>query len=192
MRYILIALFTEASPIIKSFDLQLKHKKPFKIYENENIKLIISGIGNIQAASALTYLLTKYPPKNIDKIFNIGICASSNKDDQIGTIYQIKKIVDKSTNHVYHLKSERYLQNTTIATYATVQTKIDQKYHLADMESAGFYISAKKFIASENITVLKIISDHMEDKIPKKEEVETMVEKHLPLFHKILSATDED
>ncbi len=192
MKYILTALLAEASPIIKSFDLQLKQKNPFKIYENENIKLIISGIGNIQAASALTYLLTKYPPQNIDKIYNIGICASSNKDDQIGTIYQIKKIVDKSTNHVYHLKSEKYLQNTTIATYTTAQTKIDQKYHLADMESAGFYISAKNFVATENIIIIKIISDHMEDTILKKEEVETMIEKHLPLLHEILQSTDEE
>ena len=192
MRFIVIALHAEANPIIEALNLKQTQKKPFSLYENKSIKLIISGIGNINASSATTYLLTKYHSSAKDIIINIGICSTYHEDERIGTLYEIDKIIHASTNKVYHLNKKNYLTQTALLTsFATPQSKKHPKYHLADMESIGFYLASKKFMKYENIYLFKIVSDHLNDEILKHQEVETMIEKHLPLFHKLLNTKDE-
>lgn len=44
------ALVAEAKPIIGYFGLTCKAKQPYNLYENENIALIVSGIGSGSAS----------------------------------------------------------------------------------------------------------------------------------------------
>ena len=52
-----VALKAEATPLIEAFKLKPLSGNPlFPIYENDEIKLIISGVGKIKAGAACSYL----------------------------------------------------------------------------------------------------------------------------------------
>jgi len=174
MTYILTALKSEADPIIDFFHLKKIDDKKFQIFTNEKITLIISGIGKIESAIATTYLLPK--PNSI--LINIGICGSPKHKK--GELFQIKKIIDKSSTKVVHLKGKYIFNTQSITCCDTPQNdKIKFKNSLVDMESFGFYKSAKKFVKDENIYLIKVVSDNISNNILTKNEVYDLIYMHL-------------
>ncbi len=174
MRYIVIALKSEAEPIIDFFHLKKIDDKKFQIFKNEKITLIISGIGKIESAIATTYL----SPKPDCILINIGICGSPKHKK--GELFQIKKIIDKSSAKVVHLKSKNIFNTQSITCCDTSQNdKVNFKNTLVDMESFGFYKSAKKFVKDENIYLIKVVSDNISDNILTKNEVYELIFIHL-------------
>ena len=187
MIFILTALKTEADPLIDYFKLQKKQGKPFSIYTNQNITLIISGIGNINASIATTYLLTKFGNSNNDKIYNIGICGSKNPSDSIGELYTIKKIIDQATHKVIHLAIQSIIKQENITTYPTPQNNPNKvKTNLVDMESFGFYSSAKLFLPRENIIIIKIVSDKIDDTILSKNIIYSLIKNKINKVESLL------
>lgn len=93
MIYIVCALYIEAKFFIEKFNLKKNNLlNEFQVFENENIKLIISGVGRIKSAIALTYLTTKFNIKENDFVFNIGFCGSLDKNKNLADIILISKI----------------------------------------------------------------------------------------------------
>ncbi len=181
MTYIVTALKSEAKPIIDFFDLKKSNDKKFQIFSNANITLIISGIGEINSAIATTYLSAN----THDILINIGICGSTNH--QIGELFQIKKIIDKSSAKVVHLRTPIIFKTKTITTCATSQNNPEKfKNTLIDMESFGFYKSAKKFVKDENIYLIKVVSDKISDKILTSNKVYDLIYPHLKLINEKL------
>jgi len=170
MRYIVTALKSEAKPIIEFLKLQKIDDKKFQIFSNEDTTLIISNIGKINSAIATTYL----NPTSEDNIINIGICGATDK--KVSTLHKIKKIIDKSSQKVIHLKDN----GESLTCVDTPQNSPnDFKNQLIDMESFGFYLSAKKFVNKENIQIFKIVSDKISDTILTPQEVEKLIKPHL-------------
>lgn len=76
MIFITAAMVSEARPIIDRFSLKINgSENRFRIYENESIKLIITGVGATKAMIATVYLLTRYGAKKTDCLLNLGIAA---------------------------------------------------------------------------------------------------------------------
>ena len=165
MRYIVTALQSEANPIIEFLNLT---KVENNIYSNHESKLIISGIGKINSAIAVTQL------KPTGKIINIGICGSTISE--VGRLHTIKKIIDKSSQKVVHVKDE----GETLTCVDKPQNNPNEfKNTLIDMESFGFYTASKKFVAKENIELYKIVSDKISDTILTPKEVHALIYPHL-------------
>ncbi len=175
MIFIQCALLAEASFLIENYQLSKSTDTHFTIYENDEIKLIISGIGKLEAAVATTYLLQRYNASKQDKIFNIGTCTSCKEAYNIGELFYIKKLIDFATQKVYHLgfKGEAL---TCVDRALSSCTAI--KTPLADMESVGFYLSSRRFIKAEHIMIVKIISDKSDDTIPQKEQIKALFASH--------------
>ena len=58
---IIIAIQCEAKPLLKHYGLKgSTDHGPFRIYEGEDMRLILSGIGKIAAAAATSYAFTRY------------------------------------------------------------------------------------------------------------------------------------
>ena len=171
MRYIVVALSSEASVFINSFKLKLIEKKPFKIYKNNDTFLVVSGIGSINSAIATTYLLTKYSAKEDDFILNIGLAASSF-ECEIGDVFSISKVIKHENSSIIKLNGEKKL-----TTFSTPQNSKVVKNSLIDMEGYGFAKAAVKF--SKNVKILKVVSDFCEDRILEKVEVERLMKKVL-------------
>lgn len=157
MKIIVCAIFSEAKALIEKFDLKQTEKKPFLIYENDTISLIISGMGKINSAIATTYIAKD---KKIESITNIGICASNDITKKIGSLCHIRSIVEAATGKKTVLNTEGEVLYTFDD---VVQNKKDLKRDiLIDMEGYGFYKASKNLTKKENIKIYKIISDHLD------------------------------
>jgi 5'-methylthioadenosine/S-adenosylhomocysteine nucleosidase len=87
---IVCAMHEEASYLIKKYKLKQVCGKPFKIYQNQDITLIISLIGKVNAAAATVELIDLYKPKYI---VNIGLAGGLNKELEIGQTVIISKVI---------------------------------------------------------------------------------------------------
>ena len=144
---IITALRAEAEPFINSYHLKERKNAPFLSFYNDQIELIISGMNPYNAAIATTYILT-IQNKKPRAVINFGICGSYHKDDAVGKAYQIKKIVDHSSQKVYHLQNKKkLLQTADITTFHTPQNNSQKnKIHLIDMESRQSFVCVKHII----------------------------------------------
>ena len=176
MTYITCALLAEASFLIEHYALKKTDDNYFSIYQNKTIKLIVSGIGKIQTASATTYLLQNYQADKEDKLFNIGTCTTTKESIRVGELFTIKKVIDLATSNVYHLKAQG---ETLTCVDKAIDSKQGIKTALADMESVGVYLSAKKFIKNEHIMILKVVSDKTDTSIPYTKDIQVLFQAHI-------------
>ena len=168
MTFYSIATYSEAKAIIDRFGL----KKSAEFYESDDIKLVISGMGAVKSAVATTKLLSKYEAKKDDVIFNIGV-AGANFETSLGSIYEVKKVVDFCSKSILTLKGG----DKKLITYPSATYKCDIKNSLVDMEGYGFLASAKEFIDIENIMIKKVVSDLLDPKSFDKAKVYEWIRK---------------
>ena len=176
MVYIIVALLAEAKSIIKKYKLSKREDNFFLIFENNQICLIISGIGKINSSIATTYIISKIKESDL-KIINLGMCTSKNINSPIGEFIYISKLIDKSTNNSYHLHHKNGSSLTCVDQALNSSSTIKSEF--ADMESIGFYLSAKKFINIENIYIIKVVSDILDDRVLKNDFINSIFEKNI-------------
>lgn len=166
------ALYTEAKPIINLFGLKPNNSRFFKVFSNKDKVLIVSGIGKIDAALAISYIFSLYPKETF--LISVGVAAA--KDDfKIGQLVNIKKIIDLDEQKVYHLKSLPTLKNCTLGTSSTPQTKM--VCELGDMEGSAVYKATKKY--KKDLLLLKVVSDNFEPKKVKDSNIEKLILKNI-------------
>jgi adenosylhomocysteine nucleosidase len=81
----------EADSFIKGLELSLVKEKPFKIYNRDNIYLIISGIGKAYAAMAVFFMISEF---GTDVVYNIGAAGSTTLNNRIGDVFIIDRVVE--------------------------------------------------------------------------------------------------
>lgn len=167
------ALFSEAKPIIDKLELRQYDTKPFKVFKNNNIVLIVSGIGKENTIKALEKIFNEY---NITKAINIGTAGCSDKSRHIGELF--------CTNH--KLNDIKYLELTTVKTPKTFSHDTHDSQHLYDMEGNYFLQQCKIHLNNNDIYILKVISDHLDDTIPKKEFVYKIIRNSIEKWYNIL------
>jgi len=166
MTLIHTALFAEAKPIIDHFKLKFITKKPYRVYKNKNIILIVTGMGE------KTYILKEILKKHkIDKAINIGIAGCKNKNIEIGTLFCTNK----------RLKDIPYATLTTSTKPINNPNKIQTT--LVDMETK-YFLEVTKDI--KEVYIFKIVSDHLKIKIPQKEFVHQIIKNSLQNLQKYI------
>ncbi len=164
MTLIHTALLCEAMPIIEHLKLQKSSKN---IYTNENISLLVGGIGKQNTIYSLDEFFKTH--KDITKAINIGIAGCSDKNINTGELF----CTNKSLSHI---------PKASLRTVLEPATKIDTT--LVDMEAEFFCQMCAKY--GVDTLVLKVVSDHLDTKIPKKEFVSNLIKKSLSRWIKIL------
>lgn len=91
---VFIAMKQEAAPLIERLSLKHTSSPIFETYENERIRLIITGLGKINAASAAGFCLGRYGTDS--HYINYGTAAG--KDMQIGKTFFAAQIIDESSS----------------------------------------------------------------------------------------------
>jgi len=86
-----MATMLEAKPFVLEMSLKQIRKKPFPLFQNDQILLIISGIGKANAAMATAYSCLKFKPACI---CNLGAAGAAHSGYDLGEIYHIGKIVE--------------------------------------------------------------------------------------------------
>ncbi len=186
-----IALKAEAEEIIKNYALERVATKPFPVYKNRDIDiwLVLSGIGQINAVAATTYLYVKSDALYNTIWINLGIVGSRNF--KVGELVQIDKITSNEFRDNYYPSPATFKNNnierSNLITVNKPETlfKSDGVY---DMEGYAFFSFAKKIASYELISVLKIISDIPGTDLSRIDKigVERLFSKKMPLIEKVL------
>ncbi|MDF2541506.1 MAG: hypothetical protein K0S47_1224 [Herbinix sp.] len=202
MLYITTALYCEAEPFIDYFHLKKDtaiHK--FQVFENEDIILMITKPGIVQASVAVTYLCTIRPPKNTDLLLNIGICATLRESIPCGSLFLCNKIMDQATNRSYYpdlLYLHPFTEHSLMTCPMVVQkgltdsTRSFELYGkeedlLYDMEASGIYQAASVFLQPHQLIFLKVVSDYANGEMLRPEQVYCLIHKHINVITTWLS-----
>ncbi len=165
---IITALYQEAEPFIQSLSLKKDlsfHK--FQLFKNKDIHLLITGVGKVKAAIAVTHLLSYYPPSPVDFLVNVGLCGTSNLELKIGTPILCNKIIDRDTNHSYYpdmLFNHPFIERSVKTYSKIINRRGDSIGELVDMEAVGIYQAASTFFQPHQLIFIKVISDYLEAK----------------------------
>jgi len=165
------AFITEAKPIIEHFKMQCLQKKPYYIFEKSNIILVVSGIG-AKNTSSIEDIFDRY---KIKRAINIGIAGCKDKNIKIGSLF--------CTNHK--------LGFINFATLSSVEKPVSNADEidtiLVDMEAQNFLQICERKLSPKDIYILKVVSDHLDIKIPKKEFVWNIIEKNLKNISRVVT-----
>jgi len=157
---IVTALQCEARPLIEHYKLRgnARHSA-FRCYQNDEMQLIVSGIGKLAAATATTYLAASESGTTSSAWLNLGIAGHADK--AIGKPLLAHKLIDSASEQQWFpgIVMPITCDSETLITV----DKPEQAYRkemMVDMEASGFYASASRFQSCELIHSLKVISDN--------------------------------
>ncbi len=191
MIHIVTALQLEARPLIDHFELKRDNAHSvYEIFKNDEIALIVSGIGKVASASATTYLLSVSPTPS--SIFNLGFCGAKI-EYPIGELYLAHRITDRSTRKQYYsdLILRHDLNEASLETFDLPVTDSgfdDPDVDLVDMEAAGYFQAASRFLSPDRIYCLKIVSDHLDCGSLNKELSDSLIARNIGRIEKFMWA----
>ena len=191
MIHIFCALPCEAQPLIQHFKLsELKQFDLFRIYQSDNseISLIITGIGKMNTAAAVSYHHACINSNPSDIWLNIGIAG--HKDLNVGEARLINKITDEhDQTHWYpQIIFKTACENMSLITID--QPSTDYQDAMFDMEASAFYQFALRLGTAELIHCFKVISDNTEQSTSKvnADNVKKLITSHINTIEKIIQS----
>lgn len=180
MLYIVTALYEEALPFIKIYCLKRKLDFPhFELFGGEEVLLLITRPGALRAATALSSLLTAFPPDKHDLLLSVG-CAGCALPETLGKAFLICRITEKASmrtrypeliyrcpfpeaqvvtlpsvcknmEDIKDMENSMYTDNTPYP--------IKPLPLLYDMEAAGVYEAAIPYFSCDRLLFIKVVSD---------------------------------
>ena len=166
MTYIVTALKPEAQAFVDFYKLKKSKLGDYTAFRDENIILIISGLGVTNARRATQTLINNFDITDDDTYLNIGICGASPAYE-IGKLLEIGSIVYE--NQTYKTKDDKY-------TIVCVDSEVkDDTYEIVDMESYGFYDAVIHNPAIKNFYIFKVVSDHFEPHKVTKDKTKSLL-----------------
>jgi len=192
MIYIVTALMLEASPIIGYFNLKRDMTiNSYPVFSNKEIALIVSGIGKVKSAMAATFLISNYRITGSDILINIGFCGAQAGKYPLGTLLLVNKVTDVDTGKDYY--PDVYigddLPKDSVACCPRPVGDNDNQYEcsLFDMESAGIMEAAYKFFNTQQIAIIKIVSDFLSPENLDKQVLRSYIDINMPILDRILN-----
>lgn len=179
MIYIFTAMYCEAEPLIKAYNLRLKRTlRHIQIFETEesDIVLTITGTGRIHAAAATAAVLSMYDARKSDFLINIG--SSAAMSENMAGVYICNKITDASENRTYYpdmlynygLKEAGVITGDSIYHADSENKNINTLY---DMEASAVYQAGSLYFGPDRMVFIKAVSDygmHENEKINTSED----------------------
>jgi len=181
MIYIVTALKPEAQAFVDKYKLQKNKLQNYTIFQNNNIILIISGIGVSNARLATQTLINNFDITDDDIYLNVGICASTCKYN-IGTLLDIGTIQYKGNKYAFATDKKMLTCKDEEAT--------TNEYEIVDMESFGFYDAVIHNPAIKKFYILKVVSDHFEPKKVTKEYTKSLLFNVIDAINKHINSTE--
>lgn len=184
MLYIVTAMYAEAAPFIKYYNLKrdrlMKRHELYVSVEND-VCLLITKPGKISAAMAVTEMLVTHEPANEDFLVNIGVCGSC-----AGThVYICNDLLDHDTGRHYY-PDMIYKHPFKEAGIETCSVVINDKslvtMPLADMEASAVFQATASFFSPHKMAFIKIPSDRLETSQITKETVTGVIEANLAVI----------
>ena len=163
MIYIFSAFYAEAKNIIDHYGLK-KEKSPetvrFDVFANDSIRLVITGVGEINAAAAVSNIAGSYGISPDDEILNVGCGAGFSNETCLGSIFLGNKLTEQMTGRTFYpdMLMKTNLRECEIVTVARVFSEgCDSAVY--DMEAAAVYQAAAFFVGPHRMHFIKLVSD---------------------------------
>ncbi|MGD2169733.1 MAG: hypothetical protein PVI40_05795 [Chlamydiota bacterium] len=156
----------EARAIIQKLKLKKLQDPYFSIWQNEEVILIITGIGKVKTASAIAYVfaITK---SSIKAAINFGLAGHKHLDP--GLVFLAHKIMDFTNGKSFYPGISFSFKDITspLTTFDLPYTfyEIDSGY---DMEGVAFFETCLQFLPLDVIHCLKTVSDSAKNPLPPK------------------------
>jgi adenosylhomocysteine nucleosidase len=164
---LVMATLLEAKPFVLGMSLKQTRKTPFRVFQNDNVLLIISGIGKANAAMATAICCQGYTPSCI---CNLGAVGAAGIGHSLGEIFHIHEIIEYDRPELKSGKPRIY-QPDTLDGFPTAKLatsdrailapderkKISQNADLIDMEGASVVQACRKF--RTKCFMFKFVSD---------------------------------
>ena len=159
-----IALSSEAITLIEELKMfPLQGDTLFPVYKNksEDEWLVITGVGQLNAASGVSYLYSLCPYARTSFWINFGIAGAGKNSGNIGEIFIVNELRSDSNGKVYYpfILPHLRIKSVMLKTYNKPQNNYQNSF-LFDMEGWVFYNIVQRKITRELITVIKMISDN--------------------------------
>ena len=172
MTFIISALYFEAKEIISQFELKkVKDIKKYQIFGNENIYLILSGVGVWNSIFATTFLLSKYSIGKNDRVYNIGSCGKIDKEIEYKKPLFPNKIIFKDRCYYPDILEKHPFKEVILNTLDANSSDFNLEAQIVDNEASGVFFSAEKFLYLNNIFFIKIPTDSFFDSKKEKEKI---------------------
>lgn len=189
MVYISVALGLEAKPIINYFKLKKDiNIKKFQVFRNENITLIITGVGIIKSLIAITHIFTLDEVNNDSYLFNIGVCGSDKFE--IGKIILANKVVDSENNIKFYsdmIVEHSFIEGSLESFNEVINDKEKIRCDIVDMEGAGVAKAGTYFLDNSRIFIIKIVSDNLENNVDYR-NIEKLISDSIFLINKFIKS----
>ena len=189
-----VALKSEAKPLISFFKLDLQSgNNIFPIYKNDKLRyaLVISGVGQVNAAAATAFLASKTNVPPWAAWINLGIAGSA--DGEIGKIYQGIKVRSPDKNKIF-FPGYRFAKILELMEIQTVDRPCPSVKNgvLHDMEASAFVDVATRFSCNELTFSFKVVSDITETDMTfiNKELAGSLIEVNLHIIQALLLEID--
>lgn len=163
MIYIFSAFYAEAKNIIDHYGLK-KEKSPetvrFDVFANDSIRLVITGVGEINAAAAVSNIGGAYGISPDDEILNVGCGAGFGNETCLGSIFLGNKLTEQMTGRTFYpdMLMKTNLMECEIVTVARVLNE-GRDSVVYDMEAAAVYQAAAFFVGPHRMHFIKLVSD---------------------------------
>jgi nucleoside phosphorylase len=176
MKYIVIALVSEAKPLIVYYKLKRIIGVDFYLLGGEDILLCISGIGYDKASNALKQLLSYRKAKIEDVLINIGLCGSP-VNNKLGELLLIDKIAYEEETYSLTIDIEHSFKQSKLLSVTEAQTEALEI--LVDMEAHAILIESLKTMHSKQLLFIKIVSDHFKPESLTKNLAYALINKQI-------------
>ena len=190
---LVVALPAEAKPLVSHFKLEpARDSRGFKIYQNDDMALIVSGVGKIAAAAATAYLQAWTGNRPNGAWINVGMAG--HRDLRLGEGILAYRITDRASGETWY--PPPVIESTSPRAPVLTVDKVEEDFAedwVFEMEAAGFYASACRFATAELVQCYKIVSDN--GSVPPRwlstRQVDELVESRLPEIDAVVQRTAE-
>lgn len=163
MIYIFSAFYAEAKNIIDHYGLK-KEKSPetvrFDVFANDSIRLVITGVGEINAAAAVSNIGGAYGISPDDEILNVGCGAGFGNETCLGSIFLGNKLTEQMTGRTFYpdmLMKTNFMECEIVTVTRVINEGCDSVVY--DMEAAAVYQAAALFVGPHRMHFIKLVSD---------------------------------
>ncbi len=188
MIYLITALDAEARVLVDYYRLKRDTSLPYTLYINDEIVLLVSGMGKSNAMMAVSALLGWRIPQENDILINIGICGAPSTYG-IGEALLIHQIIEGDRRYYPDILYTHSLRESSLICVDAPQS-IPQD-HPVDMESSAIFQAASRFFKLHQMVFIKIVSDHFTPERVTKEGAIELVRSNIALVDEVCTALEK-
>lgn len=152
------ALQCEAKSLIKYYGLRGITDTIFRLYEKNEIRLVVTGIGKINTAAAVAYLHARFEERKNQVWLNIGVAGHAYAEPR--DFFLVNKSEDAASGLRYYPAVLTNKWKTAPLITVDQPEKMFACDALYDMEASAFFAVANRFSSAELVASIKMVSDN--------------------------------